>query len=384
MPDPVAPPVRPTRRELPEDFGDLVTQALRSGRLREVSEALVSKPAVAPAEARPATAELETPEVLPKPVPAAEALEDLLARVASLRGAGDFAAAEELVDLAPELLETLRAELREEAAVASRVVVELPPLRHTLALVADAFGAGIPLMAVSEAVRIDHVTLRLLSRGEHTQVLLRGDDPEDLAERARALLALGPRATLWSRSQVEAIEPPLVLLSRGPDEIWNACRVPLWLPDQPFDPGAPPPGEPLEALEVALVVPGDVVLKRYRASGEGARFGRKRESSARALGETRVGVIDLHGPGTFVRIVERVMRFDGLPGFAPQSTRRSLVGFTEHLGTLWPDAHVEGRRVCQSPEGAPSVRAGDGLVVSGWSWWEEHTRLCRLHRLGEP
>ncbi len=388
MPNPTAPPVASVRRELPQDFDDLVTNALRTGKLRPLSEAIA--PASGPGPAGPETGAGESVEEIdlgqvPEVVPAApaEALPALLEQVDRLRNSGQAEEALALLEGARTLLEDLGAEIGEEAEEARRIPVTLPAYRFRWVLVLSPWTDAMDVGLLSQATRLDMMTLRMLSHHAYAQVAVRSDDRSDLLGRAEAARELGVQASVWERGDLEAIETPPVLLGRT-ESGWQVCRVPLWQDNVPFDPSAPPPGEALAMLDVSLAVPGEVVVGRYRRTQESGRLGRKREASTRSVGESRVGVLDLHGEGAFLRVVENITDFSGLPGVVTQSTRRSFQGLLEHLSELFPGVTMSGRRVCQSADGKPSVRAGLGLVRSGWPLFEEHTRLLRLHHLGLP
>jgi hypothetical protein len=311
------------------------------------------------------------------------ALSELLIQVAALRGAAQAAEAGSLLDVAPELLEALRAEVAEEAQEQARVPVVLPAFRFRWVLLVAHWEESVALGELSAASGLDQATLRMRSRHAYAEVLARGDDKADLDRRALAIEALGLQATVVERASLERIPAPATLLRRGSDLRWWVSPAPLWQDGVPFDPSAPPPGEPLDVLNPTLAVPGEIVIRRFRQSSDGGRLGRKRETSARSLGESRLGVVDLHGPGVFVRIVENITNFHGFPGAVSGSSRRSLKGFLAQLEELFPGLDLAGRRICQSAEGTPSIQGGQPLARTGWPQFEEHTRLLRINALGE-
>ncbi len=388
MPNPTAPPPPRVQRAVPEDLDLLVAKALRTGKLRDLSVALHKPQTVAVAPGTP-VADLQdevtdpgdAPE--PEPVPAADALGALFNQVQALRAAGGAADALALWERAPELVTALSQELEAEAEEQARVPVILPPIRRRWVLLVAPWEADMDLAALSQAAQIDQATLRMQSRHRYAQVLARSDSRAELEGRAEQIGRLGLAASIIDRETLPAIDAPRVVLRREPDGRWFGTRTPLWQEPVSFDPAAPPPGELLDGLQVSLVVPGDVVVRRYRQSGEGGRMSRKRESTARALGESRRGVLDLHGPGTHVRIVEGITDLRNLPGSVQGSSRRSLVGVQEHLGELFPGLQVLAKRVCQSVERAPGGQSGGPLVTTGWPQFEEHTRLLRVAALGD-
>ncbi len=388
MPNPTAPPPPRVQRAVPEDLDALVRTALRTGRIQDLSSALHNAPAEA---ARPSTDDDEpptdpglapTPE--PEPIPPAEALAHLLDQVERLRAAEAAPEARDLLANAPQLLDALIAEVGDEAAAAERVPVVLPAFRKRWVMLASPWGADFDLGALSAASGLDQATLRMQGRHAYAQVIARSDDPDDLAARAARVRDLGLTTTVLERATLAAIDAPRVLLRRDEGGTWVATSQPLWQPEASFDPGAPPPGEALGALDVTLAVPADVVVQRYRQGSEGGRLTRKRDAGTREVGESRVGVLDLHGPGTFVRVVEGITDLSGLPGAVAGSSRASFAGVVEQLDQVFPGVAVAAKRICQSAQAAPTGKGPQGLARSGWPRFEEHTRLLRIAALGTP
>ena len=93
-------------------------------------------------------------------------------------------------------------------------------------------------------------------------------------------------------------------------------------------------------------------------------------------------MVDLHAPGLFLRVVEGISEV-GDP--EQRSARLRFRGFCEGLEAAFPGLRVEPRRICRAPE-LLSVPEGHDpaapLETSGWSDFEEHTCLARLHALG--
>ncbi len=383
MPNPTAPPVVRPSRAVPEDPDKLVRSALRTGRLRDLSVALHAPP---PGEdlSEPEDTMLGSKEpVIPvAAVPAGEALLALLHEVEVLRHRSDAERAQGLLEHAPRLLADLNAVVGEEVAEQARVTVELPPIRFAWMLLVGPWGHRTDLPALAAAAALDQATLRMQGRHGYAQVIARSEDREDLAGRAARVAALGLSAQVIGREDLGRIDAPKVVLRRSPEGRWLGTGAALWQAQESFDPAAPPAGEPLGDFQVSLVVPGDVVVQRFRQSGDGGRLGRKRDGVARPVGERRVGVLDLHGAGTFLRVLEGVTDLASLPGGTPGASRRSLVAFQEQLDQVFPGAEVAARRLCQSADRAPTLRGGIALARTGWPRFEEHTRLLRLATLG--
>jgi hypothetical protein len=259
----------------------------------------------------------------------------------------------------------------------------LPRHRQPYLLVVDGLADANRGPAVAAALSVDGVTARLVAVSRHPRVALRGDDPAVLATAAHRLRTeVGVAAVVLGRAQLQEVEAPAAVLAGSPQRRVLCSAAPAWL--LPPEPGLAlrlrPDALSLGAEDVRLAVPGEVVVRSYRA-GRGLAHGRRDETVLRVAGERRLQLVDLHGPGLFLRVVEGITDLAGLPGFDPQSALRSMKGFIEGLGQLWPAARVDGARTClptDAPTAEEGQQRGDHIEISGWADWEEHSRCCRF------
>jgi hypothetical protein len=92
-----------------------------------------------------------------------------------------------------------------------------------------------------------------------------------------------------------------------------------------------------------------------------------------------VGVLDLFGPDESLRLVSGATDFSHLPGNFQGTGPRSFALFQSWLAQ---EMEVLGRRTCEPLRAAPTVKLEDGpteLQLTGWSVWEDHSRICALH-----
>jgi hypothetical protein len=117
---------------------------------------------------------------------------------------------------------------------------------------------------------------------------------------------------------------------------------------------------------VVLSVPGEVLVRRYRA---GSR-------SPVPAGERRVRIVDLHSAEQCLRVVLGVTELRGLPGHTENAGIRSLQALTKAVP--WPGVSALANRTV-SPVRVPSpdAVASGACEVTGWPLWEEYTRMAR-------
>ena len=275
------------------------------------------------------------------------------------------------------------AEPAAEATAEAGLGWSLPRHRQPYLLVAEGPADVSRAPKVAEALGVDGVTARLVAVSRHPRVALRHEDAAKLAVLAQRLREhVGLAAVVVARAQLQSVEAPAAVLAGSPGRRLLVSRALAWL--LPPEPGLNPSlrGDALSLLAdaVRVVVPGEVVLRSYRA-GRGLAHGRRDEVVMRAAGERRLQLVDLHGPGLFLRVVEGLTDMAGLPGYDPNSALRSARGFVEAVGDLWPAARVEGPRSClpgDAPTAEERLGKGDHVEATGWSEWEEHTRCCRF------
>jgi hypothetical protein len=260
------------------------------------------------------------------------------------------------------------------------VPVVLPRARHPYLLVVEGPGDVNLGARFAEALSVDAVTGRLLAVCRHPRVALRHEDAGVLAQAARRVReSLGLRAVVVGREQLLEVEAPKCVLAGSPDRTLALAGGEPWQGEEPDLAALRKDARTQRVEGVRVAVPGEVVVRTYRV-GRGMSRNTRDEAVIRAAGERRVQLIDLHGPGSFVRVVEGITDTAGFPGHDPRSALRSIRGLAERLSDLWPAARVEGSRSCLPPETPQSPQGNDGeqLEVAGWPDWEEHTRACRF------
>jgi hypothetical protein len=228
---------------------------------------------------------------------------------------------------------------------------------------------------IVRALGVDGVTAHSLAVCRYPRAARRGDDQpwlEAMAERYRS--GLGLLAAVIPRGSLLDIGLPRVVLGPAGRSGFQVSTAPLWT-GATHDPIRHSSG--VQSPPIQLVVPGAVVVSHYRGTNRGRGRG-----YGYILGrESRLGVIDLHGPGVFLRVIEGITDFNNMPGHDPLSVRRSFRGFLDQLGLWYPGVRKLGPRVSRPedpPDPDPDQPLLQKLAVDGWSDWEEHTRLCRL------
>ncbi|MCK6507031.1 hypothetical protein L6R53_27265 [Myxococcota bacterium] len=407
---------------VPDDLDQLVAAALKGGgaaqvqRLQEALRQARSSP-VPPAPPTAGLALVPPPAPpLPDPLALAAALDLLVDDASAARRAwqaGDLRVAHArlravagrvpglLADLASPAPEGKAPDL-DAGARADRSApppVELPPVRRAFLLVVEGPGDTERDRQLAQALEVDLATARQLAISRHPRVALRADEAPPLWERARAVRALGLRAAVTSPEELLA-QPAAVLLvgvePTGGDPFagdWWVDPWPHWTAEAPPDPAAlraqARRAAPLSAI---LVVPGEVVSTRQAEDRDLGRATHRRHQGSHVVGETRLPVVDLHGPGGLVRLVPGWTDLSGLRGLIAEeslSATLNLRRLLEGMSRVRPDLKVEGSRSCGPSRDLPAPPEGAGRdrrvhTLSGWPTWEEHTRLCRvLHGLGE-
>ena len=262
--------------------------------------------------------------------------------------------------------------------VRDRPEVVLPGYRHHWMLVIRGPGEVELAPALAVALSVDVVTARFSAVARNPRVVLRGDDPAPLRRAAVQVQRLGVDATVVSRDSLQGIAAPDLVLGCTESGRFQVSATWPWTGDAPTS--LPPDARTLPWSGMKVAVPGEVSVKRYRLGRSLAR-GRRKEQVLRLGTESRVSVIDLHGPGRFFRLVAGVTDTTGLPAHDPRSGLRSFKGLLEALPELIRGCRVLGSRAC-TPGDTPRVPEGyDGshpIEATGWAAWEEHTRMARL------
>ena len=442
MPNPAPAPSRPGPRALPSNFDDLVREALAGGNITKLRSALDATPSDPPPPAQPPPASTPAPRGsaavarAPRPAPsspaptplrpsvplrsvplrprapAADSLPDALqALVESARAAvhaqqrgGDLHQALDAVSAAVESARRLAPTVAVSKAtpaplppsltlppppaplpsVAPEVVplgrpaVELPRYRHRWMLILAGPGNAELGPRLAAALGVDGVTARLAAIARAPRVALRSDEPETLRTAAVRVQRLGVSAVVVAREELYDITAPDVVLGVAKPGRLSVSASTCWDGDRPLVPPADLRSLPWGGL--SLAVPGEVVVRRYRLGRSLAR-GRRQDRVLRLATERRVRVLDLHGPGRFLRLIAGLTDTTGLPGHDPDSALRAHKALVERLSELLVKCRIAGDRSCAPGSAPPMPEGHDGsspIEASGWPLWEEHSRLARV------
>ena len=273
---------------------------------------------------------------------------------------------------AEQMLSEVSADLAIESA-------SLPLGRRPYVLIIDGCGNAELAEPLAKLTGLDHVTTRMVAASEWDRPLIWSIEPNGLeAIAARVRDELGISATVLESRQLVNLPHPLGVVGWEEGQLLCTDRA-IWM-------GAHP-GEselykvPFEGIRLA--VPGQVAIRRFQEQRRG-RWGRnKGATERREIGERRVVLLDLHSPTHFFRLVLGVTSFRGAPEYTEGSGALSLKALLEWLPDQFGGVHVEGKRVAHA-QGAKAMQDNESerssFEISGWSSWEEHSRLCRLHR----
>ncbi len=272
--------------------------------------------------------------------------------------------------------------------------VELPPLRKPFMLVVEGLGDGSRGVDLAGPLGVDVATARQVALARHARVALRASERVRLDARATAIGAAGIACCVVPRAAIEAL-PPATLLLALTEPVSGPARSPWVVTSTPhWQAASAPDAQTLyqgaverDAGPVLLAVPGEVLLRRHAQARDLGYRTHKRHQAARDLGETRVPVLDLHGPGVHLRLLPGMTSPVGWPGADERSSLRAFRALIDGLPATFPGVFVEGARACSPPRSLPMQRDAAGKdrqvhTLSGWPTWEEHTRICRiLHRV---
>jgi len=260
-----------------------------------------------------------------------------------------------------------------EAAPTPQIM--LTKVRRQYALVMEGLGDVERHGELVEALGLDGVTARMLAIARQPRVAMRADDQGRLVAFASTLQdQLDIRAVVSERDDLLRSGPARLLSSFS-----NGVRslaVVDWLGDLHAI-AKREEGEPVNEPPW-LVVPGELVIMRYRAARAGGRLKHLREGKLEAASEQRLAVVDLHLRDGILRILEGATDLSAAPGAIPDGFRRTL----RVLNDQWDEQGIRilEPRICSPAMDSAHTRVEEhgGRVASGWPEWEEHSRSARL------
>ncbi|MCP4804951.1 MAG: hypothetical protein GY913_16805 [Proteobacteria bacterium] len=371
MPNP-QPRGQQTKKQTPKNLDALIRRAMSRGNTAELKKALAEAEEVAVAP--PVVHELAEDDPTPLPqvldelvqktpaAPSPEALyQDLRAHIEAASGWED----------APRGAEE---HLREAQAAIARLLPALdriegppelifPPFRQAHALFVEPPGTPDDAPLVSEALQLDHPTARMIALAKHPRVARRDGADTHLRALAQAYESrLARPAVVFDEARLRALPIPHTVLSLPKSGPWEIVGGGAWTWDERRG-----SGRAFDALPIALAVPGEVAVKRFRI-----RKNKRDETELIPSHEARVGVLDLHHPTGILRVVEGLTTLGGwdLDGLSLRMAFRRFLE-SDH-GDI-----VVGKRICQ-PTRKPQELDEQTARATGWPAWEEHTRACRL------
>ena len=268
------------------------------------------------------------------------------------------------------------------SGVSAALAVEaagLPMGRRPYVLVVDGRGDLDLAHPLSAITGLDHVTTRMVAASEWDRPLLWAVDRSGLDAMAQQISQqLGVGATVHETSRLATLQGPRAVLGWQPDGVLTTEK-PIWMGMQLSE----ETGETLPFEGVTLAVQGQVEVRRFLEQRRGRWSRNKGNTERREIGGRRVVLVDLHGPDCFFRIVLGVSNFRGAPYFREGSSVLSMKALVEGLPEVFPGIHIQGKRVAHA-QGAKAMQDSESerssFEITGWSTWEEHTRLCRAHR----
>jgi hypothetical protein len=375
LPEPTAaPPVR-AERTLPTDIDQLVKQAMTFGATHKLREAMLSH-----REDTPALPEAtEEPPEKPR-----ETLERIRGAANAALEAFDRGKESDVHSALARIKAALSAfgTLREvsEAPAAEGPVICLPKVRRRYGLVMEGLGDVERHPLLTSHLGMDAATARMMAIARQPRVVLRGDDEARLRDMAiRLHEEAGLQATVVDEARLLSIGPAWLLhgFESGP------ILVPIIDWSQPFEtPAASPEGRAMVDPPL-LVVPGEVVVLKYRSSRSSGRLKHLRDGRMQAASEQRLALIDLHTASGIVRILEGHSNLSNAPGAVSDGFRRSLRALIDN----WKEQDIpvlEPRTCSPGMQGGQTANGLDQSAYStGWPDWEEHSRAAGALFIGD-
>ena len=219
-----------------------------------------------------------------------------------------------------------------------------------------------PLLA--EALQTDAATARQLALARTPRAVRWAAHAAPLRATARQIRSqAGLGAAVVSQAQLHKSPCAVAVLGPGPDP--DHVEVTLeqgWIHDL-----SPSPARRFVRWDgVVLSVPGEVVIRRFRAGPRGPV----------PAGERRVRLVDLHGPDQCLRLVLGLTELRGLPGHTENSGLKTLQALAQQVPGRGGQA-LPSRTLSSSRVPGPDDLSTGPAEVAPWPLWEEYTRMAR-------
>ncbi len=248
--------------------------------------------------------------------------------------------------------------------------VELAWGNKVVAFVMEGLGDLEQAASLSEALSISMVRARALAAAAYPSFAIWAEKKTDLEDSLRRYSAMfGRRSVIVSKALLlrqPSVQSCLGLHGRS----FLICDQALWL-------------RPQEAVmeerlnftpQLAVIGMVEEVFYRYTTKKVSGRLGQKKRERVRIRSrEERRGVIDLHGEGVCIRIVEGVSDFSSLPGYDASSERRSFKQLCGLLSVWFSGLTIEPVRMTKMKK-----EPAEGDRGTAWPDWETYSRACRL------
>ncbi|MEC7985804.1 MAG: zinc ribbon domain-containing protein [Myxococcota bacterium] len=224
--------------------------------------------------------------------------------------------------------------------------------------------------SLSDILSVPRMRARSLASRAHPSFALWADKKADLEDKLRRYRAFfGLRSAMISKALV--LQQPSAQSCLGfKGKAFLICDQPLWLDKREY-----PVVEQLIFIpKIAVLGMVEEVFFRHTTQRVSGRLGQKKRQSVRVKSrEERIGVIDLHGEGVCIRIVEGVSDFSSLPGYDASSERRSFQKLCDVLPVWFSEMKIIPLRISKIQKDLSEENHS-----TAWPEWETYSRSCRL------
>jgi len=375
LPEPTVAPPPKVERTLPPDIDQLVKQAMTLGTTRKLREAMLSRPEEVPVAVDSPDEPPEEPRVM---------LERIRGAANAALEAYDSGKEPEVhaalgrIQVALTAFGPLRR--KDEAPKDEQPVIGLPKVHRRYGLVMEGLGDVERYPILTQTLGMDAATARMMAIARQPRIVLRGDDEARLRDMAiRLHQEAGVQATVVDEERLISMGPAWLL--HGFDGGPSVVPIVDW--SQSFE--TPPLSLGGRAMNdpPLLVVPGEIVVFKYRSSRTSGRLKHLRDGRMQAASEQRLALVDLHTASGIVRVLEGHSNLSDAPGAVADGFRRSLRALIDN----WRDQGIpvlEPRTCSPGMQGGQPASGLDNASFStGWPDWEEHSRAAGALFIGD-